>query len=255
MQVTILGSGTAVPVSGRFPSGVLVEAEDQRILVDIGPGTLRRLAETGIGLEQITCVLLTHYHTDHTADVAALLFALRNPGYAGRPPLQIKGAAGLDEFLGHLTAAWPWLQPKTNEYELQTEAIGPGRFHLGEVQVLAVPIRHTAQSLAYRLTDSAGRSVALSGDADVCDGLAEVARDTDLFICDAAFPGAQRTEGHLTPGLAGEWAQKAGTRKLCLTHFYPECDGHDLLAEARKTFTGEIVLAKDLMQFDLTRTA
>lgn len=250
MQVTILGSGTAVPVPGRFPSGVLVEAGDQKILVDIGPGVLRRLAETGVGLEEITCVLLTHYHTDHTADVAALLFGLRNPRYAGRPPLRIKGAEGLVEFLGHLTAAWPWLQPK--EYELQVEEIGPSSFALGNVQVLAVPIHHTAQSLAYRITDGAGRSVALSGDADVCEGLAEVAAATDLFICDSAFPGACRTEGHLTPGLAGEWAQKAGTRKLCLTHFYPECDGHDLLSEARETFAGEIVLAEDLMRFDLS---
>ena len=117
MQVTILGSGTAVPVPGRFPSSVLVEAEDQKILVDMGPGALRRLAETGVGLEEITCVLLTHYHTDHTADVAALLFGLKNPRYAGRPPLQIKAARGLHEFLGHLTAAWPWLQPR--DYELQ----------------------------------------------------------------------------------------------------------------------------------------
>jgi ribonuclease BN (tRNA processing enzyme) len=250
MQVTILGSGTAVPVPGRFPSGVLIEAGDQKILVDLGPGVLRRVAQAGYGAQQITAVLLTHYHTDHTADLAALLFALRNPNYAGRPPLQIKASAGLIEFLGHLTAAWPWLEPK--EYDLQVEEIGPGPFLVGELQVLAVPIQHTAQSLAYRITDPAGGSVALSGDADVCDGLAEVARDTDLFICDCAFPNSCRVEGHLTPGLAGEWAQKAGTRKLCLTHFYPECDGHDLLAEARETFKGEIVLAKDLMQFDLS---
>jgi ribonuclease BN (tRNA processing enzyme) len=250
MQVTILGSGTAVPVPGRFPSGVLVEAGDQKILVDIGPGVLRRLAETGVGLEQVTCVLLTHYHTDHTADVAALLFGLRNPSYAGRPPLQIKAAEGLVEFLGHLTAAWPWLEPKG--YELRVEEVGPGTFALGDLEVLAVPIRHTAQSLAYRITDPAGHSVALSGDADVCEGLAEVARGTDLFICDCAFPNSCRVEGHLTPGLAAEWAQKAGTRKLCLTHFYPECDGHDLLAEAREAFAGEIVLAEDLMRFNLS---
>lgn len=254
MQVTILGSGTAVPVPGRFPSGVLVEAGAQKILVDIGPGVLRRLAETGVGLEEITCVLLTHYHTDHTADLPALLFALRNPRYTGRPPLQVKAAPGLVEFLRHLTAAWPWLRP--TEYDLQVEEIGPGTgtFALGkdDVQVLAVPIRHTAQSLAYRMTDRAGRSVALSGDADVCEGLAVVAREADLFVCDCAFPDACRVEGHLTPRLAGEWAQKARTQKLCLTHFYPECDGHDLLAQAKQTFDGEIVLAADLMRFDLS---
>ena len=91
MKVTILGSGTAVPVADRFPSGVLVEAGDQVLVVDLGPGVLRRLAQAGRGPEHITTILLTHYHTDHCADLAALLFALRNPMYAGRPPLTILG--------------------------------------------------------------------------------------------------------------------------------------------------------------------
>ena len=43
MRVTILGSGTAVPSAERFPPGVLVEAGDEVVLVDAGPGVLRRL--------------------------------------------------------------------------------------------------------------------------------------------------------------------------------------------------------------------
>ena len=92
MRVTILGSGTAIPARGRFPAGVLVEAADWSMLVDAGPGTLRRLADVGIGLERIAAVLLTHYHTDHTADLAALLFGLRNPRYRGRAALRVLGA-------------------------------------------------------------------------------------------------------------------------------------------------------------------
>ena len=43
----------------------------------------------------------------------------------------------------------------------------------------------------------------------------------------------------------------AGVKTLCLTHFYPECDGHDLAAQARAVFGGEVVLASDLAQFAL----
>ena len=71
MRVTILGSGTAVPVADRFPAGYLVRAGGTTLLLDLGPGTLRRLAQTGVGLEAIDAVLLTHYHTDHCADLAA----------------------------------------------------------------------------------------------------------------------------------------------------------------------------------------
>jgi ribonuclease BN (tRNA processing enzyme) len=92
MLVTILGSGTAVPVPDRFPAGYLVQAGGQQLLVDCGPGILRRLAQAGVGLEAIDAVFLTHYHTDHCADLGPLLFALRSPRYAGRKPLQVFAA-------------------------------------------------------------------------------------------------------------------------------------------------------------------
>ncbi len=250
MRVTILGSGTAIPVPGRFPAGALVQSEDNNIMVDIGPGVLRRLAEASVGLEQVHAVLLTHFHTDHTADLPALLFGLRNPRYAGRDPLRVLAARGLEEFIEDLSNAWPWLTPK--EYELRVEQVEPREtFQLGTMKVTAVPIRHTAESLGYRIEDARGAVVAFSGDADVCDGLIEVSRNADLFVCDAAFPDSQRTDGHLTPSLAGEAAEAAGVQTLCLTHFYPECDGHDLLAQARATFSGEVVLAQDLLQLSV----
>lgn len=250
MDVTILGSGTAVPDSDRFPSGVLVRSGDQTVLIDIGPGTLRRLAAAGVGPDEVTAVLLTHYHTDHTADLPSLLFALRNPRYRGRPPLRVLGSAGLRTFVGHLTDAWPWLAPDGG-YELTLEEISPGPHQLGDLLVTAVSILHTPQSLAYRLEDQDGRVAAFSGDADVCEGLVEVAQGADLFVCEAAFPDSCRTPGHLTPSLAAEAAKQAGVRTLCLTHFYPECEGHDLAAQAGAVFDGQIVLATDLAQFAL----
>ncbi len=250
MRVTILGSGTALPTRGRFPAGVLVKADGFALLVDAGPGTLRRLPELDLGLERIGAVLLTHYHTDHTADLAALLFALRNPRYRGRPPLRVLGGAGLREFVAHLTRAWPWLDPR-GEYELSLEELAPGAFGVGPLRAAAFPIRHTIQSLAYRLEDRRGASVAVSGVAVACDGLVEVARGADLFVCECSFPDALRVDGHLTPRLAAEAAAAAGAGALCLTHFYPECAGVDLLAQARAAYRGRIVLAEDLMRFDL----
>jgi ribonuclease BN (tRNA processing enzyme) len=101
----------------------------------------------------------------------------------------------------------------------------------------------------------ASGSAAFSGDADECDELVELARGVDLFVCDAAFPDEHRVEGHLTPGLAGAHAARAAARTLVLTHFYPECDGCDVAAQARRTFAGEIVAAVDLMQLAAGRDA
>lgn len=243
LRVTVLGSGTAVPVVDRFPAGYLVQTAAATVLVDCGPGTLRRLPQVGVDLDAIDAVFLTHYHTDHCADVGPLLFALRNPRYAGRKPLHLFAAPGLHRFLETLATVWPWTLPKG--YELHAKELAPGDFAFLDLAVRALPIRHTAQSLGYRFTAKGGASAAFSGDADECDELVELARGVDVFVCDAAFPDAQRVEGHLTPGLAGEHAQRARARSLWLTHFYPECDGVDVAGEARRTFGGEVVAVYD----------
>ncbi|MGE3171452.1 MAG: MBL fold metallo-hydrolase [Planctomycetota bacterium] len=254
LRVTVLGSGTAVPVPDRFPAGYLVRSATTTLLVDCGPGTLRRLAQAGVGLEDVDAVFLTHYHTDHCADVGPLLFALRNPRYRGRKPLHLLAAPGLERFLQTLATVWPWTQPR--DYELRVRELPPGdvttrAFRFGDLDVQALPIRHTAQSLGYRFTAAGGASAAFSGDADECDELVELARDADLLVCDAAFPDEGRQEGHLTPGLAGDHAQRAGARTLLLTHFYPECDGVDVIAQARARFGGAIEAAADLWSRDL----
>lgn len=252
LSITVLGSGTAVPEPDRFPAGYLVRGGGETVLVDCGPGVLRRLAQAGVGPQQVTAVLLTHFHTDHCADVAALLFALRNPGYRGRPPLRLMAAAGLRDWLAHLALAWPWLSPRGDDYMLEVHEIAPGDHSVGGLRVGAFPINHTAQSLAYRLSVAGGRAVAtFSGDADAGLGLVDAARNADLFVCDAAFPDAAYQPGHLTPGRAGAIADQAQVNTLCLTHFYPECRGVDLRAQARAAFAGEIVLAHDLLRFDL----
>lgn len=248
MRLTVLGSGTAIPEADRFPAGYLVETAALTAMVDCGPGTLRRLAQAGVGLQQLDAVLLTHYHTDHCADLAALLFALHSPHYAGRKPLHLYGAPGLERLVGKLTEAWPWLAPRG--YELLLHELRPGTFALGDCEVRAVPIRHTAHSLGYRLS-AAGCSAALSGDADECDELVELARGVDTFVCDAAAPDGAKIEGHLTPGSAAGFAARAGAKRLVLTHFYPVCHGHDLAAMAAAHFDGEVVLATDLLRIDV----
>lgn len=243
MILTVLGSGTAIPVADRFPAGYRVTAAGVDLLVDCGPGVLRRYAQAGGDLSTLDAVLFTHYHTDHCADLAALLFALRSPTYAGRKPLRLCGAPGLRRLVEVLTSAWPWLAPRG--YELAIDEVAPGAFGIGGIAATAVPIRHTAQSLGYRLA-AEGACLAFSGDADVCDELVALAARVDLFVCDAATPDGQKLDGHLTPGLAASHAARAAAHALLLTHFYPECAGHDLAAMAAREFAGPVHLAADL---------
>jgi len=65
------------------------------------------------------------------------------------------------------------------------------------------------------------------------------------------LPDKLRVKGHLTPSWAGKIASRAGVKKLVLTHFYPECDQTDIEQECRKTYSGPLLLAEDLMQIEV----
>jgi ribonuclease BN (tRNA processing enzyme) len=110
---------------------------------------------------------------------------------------------------------------------------------------------HNDESIAYRVEERNHRSVVYSGDTDYTENLVALARNADLLICESAFPDSLHAKGHLTPSLAGKMAAKAAVRKLVLTHFYPECDQADVAAECRKTYTGPLLLAEDLMTIEV----
>ena len=85
MRLCTVGTGTAAPSPARVQSATLVESGDVRLLVDCGSGAVYRMAQLGIDWATITHLALTHFHADHTNDVANLLYAWR---YGMLPPRQ-----------------------------------------------------------------------------------------------------------------------------------------------------------------------
>ncbi|MFC9432599.1 ribonuclease Z [Nocardia sp. NPDC057030] len=101
-----------------------------------------------------------------------------------------------------------------------------------------------------------GQSLAFVMDTRLCDGVHELAADTDMLVIEATFLDVDAhlaaEYGHLTAGQAARVAAGAGTRTLVLTHFsqrYRDLSAH--LAEAREHFTGTIHVATDLARIPL----
>lgn len=254
MKITILGSGTCVPSLNRSSCSVLIQISRELLLFDSGAGTMRRLLEVGIGINQLSYIFYSHLHPDHTGELVPFLFATKYPeAYRRRKPFTIVAARGFADFYEMLKQAygeWIELAPGLlNISELDTT----GRDHLdcGLFDVDSLPMDHTHMSLAYRITGSDGKSVVYSGDTDVCDNLVTLSKGVDVLICESALPDEMKVEGHLTPSLAGRIATQAGVKKLVLTHFYPECDTVDIAEECRKAYQGPLVIAEDLMEIVL----
>ncbi len=245
MQVVILGSGTAVPSLERGSPGLLVRTDQDTILFDGGSGTIRSLLKAGVRLTDIDYIFYTHLHPDHTADLVPMLFALRNPDLARAKELRIAGPPGFGAFFAGLQRLYgPWVEPAN--FRVTIEEVGEGERSYPHFRLLTREVKHIPDSLGYRL-QSDGKMVAFSGDSDYCQGLIDLGRGADLFVLECSFPDEGRVAGHLTPTLAGEVASKAGCRRLILTHFYPACEGHDLLGPCKKLYSGEVNLAYDLM--------
>lgn len=254
MQITILGSGTAIPMKDRGSPSLAVFVDDHPILFDMGPGTLGRLARLGIGPEKIEKIFLTHFHPDHTADLIHFLFACRNSNILKtRAPFLVSGPVGLHNFIQTLQSAYPdWLNfpAEIMRIEELSCAETTERNH-GHCRIKTAPAHHTPQSLAYRIEDNTGKAVVISGDTGFCDPIIRLAENADLLILEAAFPDDHPVEGHLTPSLAGRMAHLAGVKRLVLTHFYPECLKTDIAAQCRRTWQGELTLAEDLLQIQI----
>jgi ribonuclease BN (tRNA processing enzyme) len=254
MTVTILGSGTCVPSLERSSCAVLVEIGRSKVLIDSGAGTMRRLLESGNTIFDLSHIFYSHFHPDHSGELVPLLFATKYPETRRRrTPLTICAGAGFMKFFIGLKKVYGhWIELDAGMLSiLELNTDGPDAVRFDDFSVKSLPVNHNPESLAYRIVDVVGRSVVYSGDSDVCDNLVTIARDADLFICEASLPDALKADGHLTPSLAGQAATQANVSRLVLTHFYPECDQANVAQECRKTYSGPLVLARDLMSLKL----
>ncbi|MDX1811427.1 MAG: MBL fold metallo-hydrolase, partial [Gammaproteobacteria bacterium] len=75
LSIMVLGSGgPAATFEGRASAGYLIFTDGRpRILMDVGGGTFERLAQSGTNIKDLDIVLLSHLHTDHTADLTPVI--------------------------------------------------------------------------------------------------------------------------------------------------------------------------------------
>ena len=252
--VTILGSGTCVPSLKRSSCSILIKTGRTKLLFDAGPGTMHRLLGTGTDIFDISFIFISHFHPDHTGELASFLFATKYPDQSRRKDLlTVVSGKGFIKFYNNLKTAykqWIELAPGLIKIiELDNKGYDFRRFN--DFTVESYPVEHNCESIGYKITDSRQKTIVYSGDTDYCENLVNLSQNADLLILECSFPDHHKVDGHLTPQLAGLIAKEARTKKLLLTHFYPMCDKYDLKIEAKGVFEGEICLAEDFMKLKI----
>jgi ribonuclease BN (tRNA processing enzyme) len=250
MNLFVLGSGTCVPTVERGPSGLALTLESHLVLFDGGSGSLRQLARLGLDFRRVDYLCLSHFHPDHVSDFVPLLFAMNyTVDFTRSLPLHVVGPKGLKDFYDQLHGIFGrWIEAQS--YPLFFHEAEESHFSFPDFEIRTLPMNHSAMSVGFQLRGQ-GRSLVYSGDTDYCANIVRLGRGADLLALECSFPDERKKEGHLTPSLAGRIAREASCQKLLLTHFYPVFQNHDILAECRREFFGQIILAEDGMELTI----
>ncbi|RMG45427.1 MAG: MBL fold metallo-hydrolase [Acidobacteria bacterium] len=190
-RVVILGAGNATHADGRAHTSLLAESTaGELLLLDAGATVLHRLRRRRASaferesLSRLDAVLVTHFHGDHVLGLPLILLHLSIDLRRSRP-LAIFGPRGIEEHVRRLQElAYPGF---TLGFDLRFVTMTAGPHQLGSVTVTGLPVTHKPESLAYRLTGPAGRTVAYSGDAAFDDLLFEAVRGADLAVLELSL--------------------------------------------------------------------
>lgn len=252
VRLTVLGSSPAWPNAGGACSGYLVEAGEDRVVLDCGPGAFARLRSVSDYLT-VSAVLLTHLHADHTLDVVAFASALR---YSPRQhPAPVRPALhvppGGAEVLRGLCAAG--LMPADHvERAFALREYEPGEeIAVGALRLRLAPVPHYVPTCAVAVSAAEQRLV-YGADHGPSEALVAFARSARLAVLEATLPVPDDPpRGHLTPAEAGEHARAAGVSRLVVTHFTDELDAAWVRAEAERGFGGPVELARPGASYEL----
>ncbi len=255
MEVIILGSGTFIPIPERSSPCILIKTQRSIILLDIGPGSVRQIAKTGLSCAMINYVFLSHFHPDHTADIIHLFFTIKNIDEIFKRPLIISGPIGTKRFINDLQQAYLGhidLSPNM----LKIDELGKkSRREYTDFSLISQPMKHSKESIGFRIEDNLGKSLVYSGDTGICDEIIDLAKMADILILECSLPeeyiNAHNIETHLSPSDAGKIASKAKVKLLVLTHIYPECLKIDIINRCKKYYKGNIIIAKDLLKLNI----
>jgi ribonuclease BN (tRNA processing enzyme) len=214
MQVTFLGTnGWFDTITGNTVS-VLVQVREYDLIFDAGNGISK--ADRYISQEKPVCLFLSHFHIDHIAGLHTIVKFKLKQG------LKIYCMPGGSDLL-HTFVNEPFTIPLARlPYPAHSIELEEG-IHKLPFTTECRPLVHPAPCFGYRV-EIDGKVIAYCTDTGVCDNAVTLARNADLLITECGLKPGERSPDwpHLNPQDAIGIAQKAGAKRLALTHFGAE---------------------------------
>lgn len=248
-KVIILGASNAIPTRDSENTHMVIVGDERTVLVDSVSNPILRLEQAGLDFNELTDIIVTHFHPDHVSGVPLLLMDMWLMGR--KKPLNIYGLHyTLDRVEGMMGfynwSDWPEFFPvvfhRLPSREMTTVLDCP------DFTIHASPVHHMIPNIGLRVEfPRSGKSMAYSCDTEPCEEVVRLSAGADVLIHEAT--GAE--PGHSSAAQAGAAAAKAEVGELYLIH-YPtgRFANGDPVAEASTKYQGGIKLAKDFMTLE-----
>ncbi len=240
----ILGSANAVPKPGQENTHLLIESAEKVIMVDCGNNPVSKLVEAGTSILSVTDLVLTHFHADHVGSLPLLIMDMWLEKRSD--PLTIHGLQVTLDKARQLLELFSW-ENWAGMFPVHFNVIpddgASGFIKDSGCQIDALQVTHLVPTIGIRVNFANGRVVTYSCDTEPCDNLLKLAENADVLLMESAGPG----KGHTSPEQAGVIAHETGVKKLVLIHYDSRKDQKAMLDEAATHFTGQVMLATDML--------
>ena len=234
---------------------------------------MERMAASGLDADAVSSVVFSHLHFDHAMGVVELFTRLI---FRSGAPVTVYGPRDTDSYI-EAALAFAKVNATSDRTREWLDGVSvtltrPGdERELGGMQVRSIEVPHAPylECLARRF-EADGRVLVYSGDTTYApEAMVPLAEGADVLVHEAfSMAGleqmAERLPERLREGLlrgmsgshcravdAGRIAQEAGVGTLVLTHLTPDERDEEVVAEARSTYKGTIIVAADGMSLEV----
>ena len=284
MRIVALGTGMPNQSPSNVAAAFLVElGNGESFVFDLGTGATDRLAGLEVDYSTLDKVFISHLHTDHAGDIAALwVGGWLNGRYK---PLQVYGPSGSSPELGtkvhidHIRAAWAWdvtsragTLPNAggeivaHQFDYSKTAV---IYDANGVKVTSFPAIHIRDgSVSFRL-DWNGLSFVFGGDSVPNKWFVKEAKGADIVVHEcfftpeqwmeiAGFPYKQAywvtSQIHTPPQGFGKLMAMVKPRMAVAYHYWNHRDIElEIYGGVRETYDGPLAMADDLTVLNVTK--
>ncbi len=245
--LTIVGSGTLIPNANRGSAAHHLQTDGASLLMDCGSGTLHGLAAHGVEWESLTHVAISHFHTDHVGDLAALLWAFKHGTAVPRTtPLTLLGPRGFRTLLEGLADALGQhvLDPGFDVTVLELDEDGVFAAPGGAFTLRCFPTPHSDESVALAVAGPWG-SLGYTGDTGPSSEVARFLSGSGVLVAECTLADPPPRAGHLSPHAVAEMASVVRPDLLVVTHVFPPQTPSEAVEKVSERYAGRVVAAVD----------